>query len=96
VYGQEGIIDVNTKRRFCRFDGRYRHEVLPFQGTRYSVIFYQLEPPYAVDMQSTVEGAGGKGRKAASASSGGGGGSERRSAGSGGGAKKRKASALLV
>merc|ERR1711974_148180 len=58
VHSQNGIIDVDTKNRWCRFDGRYEHEVLPFSGTRYSVIFYQLEPAYAVDLTSTVEGHG--------------------------------------
>ena len=33
-------------------------EVLPFKGTRYSVIFYQLEPAFAVDLTSTEEGGG--------------------------------------
>ena len=58
VYGSEGIIDVDTNQRWCRFDGRYVHEVLPFKGMRYSVIFYQLEPAFAVDRTSTEEGSG--------------------------------------
>jgi hypothetical protein len=89
VYGPTGAVDVDTQNGWCRFDGRYRHEVLPFEpaaaargasagggggraeaeavagrkrekgaqgveGVRYSVIFYQLTPPYALDM-STVD-----------------------------------------
>jgi len=54
VYGRDGIVDVNTNERWCRFDGRYRHEVLPFEGNRYSVIYYQLEPAFDVDL-STCE-----------------------------------------
>lgn len=57
VQSQTGVIDVDTKNRWCRFDGRYEHEVLPFTGTRYSVIYYQLEPAYAVDLSTTVEGS---------------------------------------
>ncbi|KAK3257993.1 hypothetical protein CYMTET_32943 [Cymbomonas tetramitiformis] len=41
VYSQEGIIDVNTRDRWCRFDGRYKHEVLPFSGTRYRCIAHR-------------------------------------------------------
>ena len=40
----EGALDVDTRGRFVRFDGRYEHEVLPYEGTRYSVIYFQLEP----------------------------------------------------
>ena len=60
VYGQDGIMDVNTRNRFVRFDGRYEHEVLPYEGTRYSVIFFALAPPFAVDPASTEEGIGGR------------------------------------
>ena len=60
VYGQDGIMDVNTRNRFVRFDGRYEHEVLPYEGTRYSVIFCALAPPFAVDPASTEEGIGGR------------------------------------
>ena len=56
VHGQEGIVDVNTRDRFVRFDGRYEHEVLPYEGRRYSVIFFALAPPFAVDGTSTEEG----------------------------------------
>ena len=62
VYASEGIVDVDTNQRWCRFDGRYVHEVLPFKGTRYSVIYYQLEPAFAVDRLTTVEGAAAAGR----------------------------------
>jgi hypothetical protein len=76
VYTPQGAVDVDTQNGWCRFDGRYKHEVMPFtsaagsskrkgkgkaqahggevEGVRYSVIFYQLTPPYAVDL-STVE-----------------------------------------
>ncbi|KAG8467709.1 hypothetical protein KFE25_006761 [Diacronema lutheri] len=73
VYTPLGAVDVDTQNGWCRFDGRYRHEVMPFRpaaspkkgkersaergggdGVRYSVIFYQLTPPFALDM-STVE-----------------------------------------
>jgi len=57
VHGQDGIFDVNTRDRFVRFDGRYKHEVLPYVGLRYSVIFFQLEPKWAVDLSSTEEGS---------------------------------------
>ena len=30
VHGQDGIIDVNTRDRSVRVDGRYAHEVLPY------------------------------------------------------------------
>ena len=60
VFGQDGIMDVNTRNRFVRFDGRYEHEVLPYAGTRYSVIFFALAPPFAVDASSTEEGVGSK------------------------------------
>ena len=56
VLGQDGITDVNTRDRFVRFDGRFEHEVLPYTGTRYSVIFFALAPPWAVDPSSTEEG----------------------------------------
>lgn len=56
VRGQRGTTDVNTRNRWVRFDGRYEHEVLPYEGTRYSVVFFQLEPPWDVDPTSTVEG----------------------------------------
>jgi len=56
VHGKDGIIDVNTRDRFVRFDGRFLHEVLPYEGTRYSVIYFQLEPPWSVDLTSTEEG----------------------------------------
>ena len=58
VFGQEGITDVNTRDRFVRFDGRFEHEVLPYEGTRYSVIYFMLAPPFAVDPTSTEEGIG--------------------------------------
>ena len=58
VHGQDGIVDINTRERFVRFDGRYPHEVLPYEGTRYSVIFFALAPPFAVDPSSTEEGWG--------------------------------------
>ncbi len=58
VFGQEGVTDVNTRDRFVRFDGRFEHEVLPYEGTRYSVIYFMLAPPFAVDPSSTEEGRG--------------------------------------
>ena len=45
-------LDVDTRGRFVRFDGRYEHEVLPYEGTRYSVIYFQLEPEWSVDPSS--------------------------------------------
>jgi hypothetical protein len=55
VFSQAGAVDVDTKNRWCRFDGRYEHEVLPFTGgVRYSVIFYQLQPSFALDMTSCI------------------------------------------
>ena len=56
VHGQDGILDVNTRDRFVRFDGRFEHEVLPYSGLRYSVIFFALAPPWSVDPSSTEEG----------------------------------------
>ena len=41
--------------RFVRFDGRFEHEVLPYKGLRYSVIYFQLCPPWSVDPSSTVD-----------------------------------------
>jgi hypothetical protein len=58
VRGQDGTIDCNTKDRYVRFDGRFEHEVLPYEGTRYSVVFFALAPPFAVDASSTEEGVG--------------------------------------
>ena len=52
VHGQKGALDVDTRGRFVRFDGRYEHEVLPYEGTRYSVIYFQLEPEWSVDPSS--------------------------------------------
>ena len=49
-------------------DSHHYEEVLPFKGTRYSVIFYQLEPAFAVDRTSTEEGGGGVGGAAAAIS----------------------------
>jgi len=49
VHGQNGIQDVNTRGRFVRFDGRFEHEVLPYEGTRYSVIYFQVCAPSDVD-----------------------------------------------
>ena len=40
-------------RRWVRFDGRFEHEVLPYEGTRYSVIYFQLMPPWSVDPSTT-------------------------------------------
>ena len=57
VHGQDGALDVNTRDRYVRFDGRFEHEVLPYEGTRYSVIFFQLAPAWSVDPTSTEEGA---------------------------------------
>lgn len=83
VYSPHGAVDVDTQNGWCRFDGRYRHEVMPFRsaagckkaggkkrkggaeangaslepgadGVRYSVIFYQLTPPFAVDMSTVI------------------------------------------
>ena len=51
-----GVRDVNTRNRWVRFDGRYVHEVLPYTGTRYSVVYFQLVPPFDVDPSSTEEG----------------------------------------
>jgi len=56
VFGQHGIVDVNTRGRFTRFDGRFEHEVLPYTGVRYSVIYFMLQPPWCVDPSSTEEG----------------------------------------
>ena len=56
VRGKRGTTDVDTRNRWVRFDGRYEHEVLPYEGTRYSVVYFQLEPPWDVDPTSTVEG----------------------------------------
>ena len=58
MHGQDGIIDCNTRDRFVRFDGRFEHEVLGYEGTRYSVIYFALAPPFAVDPTSTEEGIG--------------------------------------
>ena len=56
VHGQEGVTDVDTRGRFVRFDGRFEHEVLPYEGgPRYSVIFFMLAPPWSVD-PSSLEG----------------------------------------
>jgi len=52
VYGQQGVMDLNTRNRFVRFDGRFEHEVLPYEGVRYSVIYFQLAPPWSVDPSS--------------------------------------------
>lgn len=83
VYSPHGAVDVDTQNGWCRFDGRYKHEVMPFRsaaggkkaggkkancgadaagalgeqgadGVRYSVIFYQLTPPFAVDMSTVI------------------------------------------
>ena len=52
-------LDVDTKQRSVKVDGRYVHSVQPFSGTvRYSVVFYALQPDYAVDPSSTVEVVG--------------------------------------
>ena len=56
VHGDRGVRDVNTRNRWVRFDGRYVHEVLPYTGTRYSVVYFQLVPPFDVDPSSTEEG----------------------------------------
>lgn len=59
VHGQAGAMDVDTRGRYVRFDGRYEHEVLPYRGgDRYSVVFFSLAPPWAVDPASTEEGVG--------------------------------------
>ena len=52
VFGTHGVTDVDTRNRWVRFDGRYEHEVLPYEGTRYSVIYFQLEPEWSVDPSS--------------------------------------------
>lgn len=54
VHGQAGVTDCDTNGRYVRFDGRYEHEVLPYTGApRYSVIYFMLEPPWAVDPTCT-------------------------------------------
>ena len=58
VFGQEGVLDCNTRGRYVRFDGRFEHEVLPYEGRRYSVIFFQLAPPWSVDPSSLVDDDG--------------------------------------
>ena len=35
------VVDVDTRNRIVRFDGRLDHEVLEFKGVRYTVIFYK-------------------------------------------------------
>ena len=52
VFGTHGVTDVDTRNRWVRFDGRYPHEVRPYRGTRYSVVFFQLVPPWDVDPDS--------------------------------------------
>ena len=59
VHAPGRTLDVDTKQRSVKVDGRYVHSVQPFSGTvRYSVVFYALQPDYAVDPSSTVEGVG--------------------------------------
>lgn len=55
VHGQNGTLDVDTRNRFVKSDGRFEHEVLPYEGgTRFSVIFFQLQPQWSVDPATTV------------------------------------------
>jgi hypothetical protein len=54
VYGTHGVTDVDTRNRWARFDGRYSHEVRPYLGTRYSVVYFQLVPPWDIDPTSLI------------------------------------------
>ena len=55
VHGTHGLTDVDTRNRWARFDGRYAHEVRPYLGTRYSIVYFQLVPPWDVDPTSLDE-----------------------------------------
>ena len=55
VHGTHGVTDVDTRNRWARFDGRYAHEVRPYLGTRYSIVYFQLVPPWDVDPTSLDE-----------------------------------------
>ena len=41
------VVEVNSKNRLARVDGRYPHWVAPYSsGDRYSVIYYQTTDKY--------------------------------------------------
>ena len=37
------IAEVDTREKLCKCDGRFPHWVTPFEGERYSLIYYQTE-----------------------------------------------------
>lgn len=39
------VVEVDTRHKFGRVDGRWPHWVAPYTGERYSVIYYQTEGP---------------------------------------------------
>jgi len=40
------VVEVNTKNRLARIDGRYPHWVAPYSGDRFSLIYYQTTAKY--------------------------------------------------
>lgn len=40
------VVEVNSKNRLARVDGRYPHWVAPYSGDRYSLIYYQTTVKY--------------------------------------------------
>jgi RNA recognition motif-containing protein len=82
IHGNEGVTEVDVNGRYVRFDGRYLHEVTPHTGVRYSIVFYQIQPDFDIDLKSTDKG------DASLSPSGGGGGNGTISAKKGTGSKK--------
>jgi len=40
------VVEINTKNRLARIDGRYPHWVAPYSGDRFSLIYYQTTAKY--------------------------------------------------
>ena len=51
------VTEVDTRFGFAKVDGRFPHWVTPYQGERFSLIYYTTEGPAAPVLGAVVEGA---------------------------------------
>ena len=43
--GARQLVRIDTKGRMAKFDGRFPHWVLPYEGERYSIIWFRTTGP---------------------------------------------------